>query len=132
MSFEGGLGKYLRDLNTAAGDSVWNRIMPPDAPVPAIVYQVISTMRVHSHSGPSGAAVRLVQIACWDKTAEGAVTLADQVRIGVDGFPGKMGDTVVTSAQSMNEMADAEPNIANQVMYRNLLEFQIRHEEAVE
>lgn len=59
--------------------------------LPAIVYRRISSTHIHSTQGSSGACNARIQIDCWAATYAGAKTLADKVRLALDGYHGTAG-----------------------------------------
>jgi hypothetical protein len=91
MSIEEKIFYRLR-TNDAVSALVGTRIypiqLPPGRTLPAITYTRVSTVRGHCLGGPSGRLRPRIQIDCWADTYSGARTLADKVRLCLDGFLG--------------------------------------------
>jgi hypothetical protein len=71
---------------------VW---LPQSPTLPCLTYQRISGSRVRSLTGPSSLAHPRIQIDCWAATYDGAKTLAEAVRVALDGYSGLMGTVEV-------------------------------------
>ena len=73
--------------NSAVSALVGTRIRPltlgQDEPLPAVVYQRVSTVPVTSLDGDSGVDAVRIQVSCWAETYSGARALASAVRAAV-------------------------------------------------
>lgn len=63
---------------------------PQGVDAPFVVYERISGLRTHSHSGASGLADVRVEVRSWARTYLEAKTLADLIRKDLDGFSGEV------------------------------------------
>jgi len=91
VGIEDALVALLGDSTTVSAlveDRIYPIEMPPNTPMPTLVYQQISGPRVHSHSGFSSLAYPLFQISCWGDDYTEAKNLADAVMAALDGYVG--------------------------------------------
>ncbi|WP_441280508.1 tail completion protein gp17 [Tardiphaga sp. 862_B3_N1_1] len=79
-------------ISTAVGGARLFPIkMPQGTKVASIVYSRISGRGDHHMMGPSGLGRPRYQIDAWAPSADAAVSLADLVKVRLDGFRGVMG-----------------------------------------
>lgn len=75
---------------------VKDRVYPvngPDNPVaPYIIWQGVGSDPGAVHSGATGATERLIQFACFDETAEGAIAIREALIAAIDGVTLGNGD----------------------------------------
>ena len=72
--------------NAIVSGRIYPLAMPQGATMPAVVYQRISGPRVQAHDGPSGLAFPRFQFACIAATFAAAKTLANALRVAIDGY----------------------------------------------
>jgi len=98
--------------------------------LPAITYQKIDGPRLQSHDGPSGTAHPRFQVNIWAKKYTEVVTLAERVRIALDGYSGTVG-TVVIQAITLEDEADAmeAEDVEEMKMYGIRQDYFVWHEE---
>lgn len=113
-------------LSALVGDRVYPLVAPQDATYPLVVYQRISGIRIHSHSGPSGLASPRFQFSAWGESFSDAKNVAEQVRLALDGYAGTMGSLAVGACLIATELDQYEPDTG---LYRTILDFFIWHEE---
>ena len=71
MTLEEGLRTYtLAGVAVAGlvGTRMHARVLPQSPTLPAIVYQRISTRRLHDMAGPDGLPQARMQVTCWGST----------------------------------------------------------------
>lgn len=89
---EGIVAKLLATATVTA--LVSSRIQPPplddDSTLPIITWQVISAVRPAVMDGPLGYVRKRIQLTCWATTYTGASSLAEAVRIALDGASGSI------------------------------------------
>jgi hypothetical protein len=85
----------LRDLLLAdttvsglAGTRIYLNKLPQDPGYPAITFAKVSGPRVHTLAGRAGRARPRLTVHCWAKTDLAVKTLANAVRVVLDGFNG--------------------------------------------
>jgi len=91
-------------LAALVGNRVYPLVLPQNVALPAMTYQRISTLRVRSHSGPSGLAHPRFQFACWADSYAEAANVTRVLRLALDGFKLTPGG----AALSENEIDDYE------------------------
>jgi hypothetical protein len=79
------------DVGAIIGSRIYPNIIPQDADLPALAYQVISRPGLMAHDGPPGYAWPRVQITAQADDFDQVVDLINKVRIAFDGFSGLMG-----------------------------------------
>ena len=97
---EQALQVYLKaDTNVAAlvSTRVYPGLAPQNAALPYITYERISTQRMMTHDGQNGLIGPRIQIDCWASAYSGAKTLADKVRLAINGYKTAYGETTGTS-----------------------------------
>lgn len=96
--------------NTAVTTLTSTRIYPHEAPssaaLPYITFYQISGPHAHHMLAAAGMTEPRVQIDSWDDDALGAETLADKVRLAMDGFRGTMGSVSVRMCHLDDEATD--------------------------
>ena len=95
MTIEVGIYTKLAAAATDAGNRIYPVEAPQKATLPYIVWQRISASRDFTHSGPDGLAEPRFQFTCLAATPKAAKTLADQVRIALNGATSGFGSETV-------------------------------------
>lgn len=97
MAFEADFRAFLSSstrITTHVGSSASARIFPGRVPEgrkhPAIRFQRISTVPLHTQAGPTGKPQVRMQVDSYAKDAAEAVDTAEAIRKTLDGFVGKM------------------------------------------
>lgn len=83
----------INDADVAAlvGTRIYPNVIPQDASLPSLAYQVISRPGLMAHDGPSGLAWPRVQFTVQADDYDQVVDLTNKVRIALDGYSGLMG-----------------------------------------
>tara|TARA_B100000809_G_scaffold154054_1_gene151418 strand:- start:1083 stop:1505 length:423 start_codon:yes stop_codon:yes gene_type:complete len=131
-----GLRTYLlTDTAIAAdvGTRIFPRAMPQDATLPAIVFQLISSISVDQVDSAAGIANALVQVDIYGETHLAANNLAEDVRNAVHGYSGSMGSETVQSVGIANKIEGylVPDDGGDDGTYRVTLDLDIVHTEAV-
>ena len=115
-------------INAAVGNRVYPKLVPQDATMPAITYRRISSEHVHSMDGSSGADDARYQITCWGTTRLSAKSVANTVRLNMDGKTGLMGSvTIGRMLLEQDEDMPDEPPAKNKEDWR----FGVRHDYSI-
>lgn len=110
---------------------------PSSATTPYITFYQISGVPSHHLQAAAGITDQRVQIDCWDggnEAATGVETLADKVRLAMDGFRGTMGTVTVRMCHLEDEGSDFFPKVRSSReggIFRKRLDFRIWHTETV-
>ena len=114
------------------------RIYPHEAPssatLPYITFYQISGPHAHHLTAAAGMTEPRIQIDCWADSALGAETLADKVRLAMDGFRGTMSSTTVRMCHLDDEgmdFFDKAQSAREGGIFRKRLDFLIWHTESV-
>lgn len=91
-------------VNTLIAGRMYPLAMPQGERMPAVVYQRISGPRVQAHDGPSGLAHPRFQFACIAATYAAAKTLANALRVAIDGYQDTIGSVKVDAILVENEI----------------------------
>jgi hypothetical protein len=121
-------------VSTAVTAICGQRIYPlyarQTAPKPLVIYQRISSVREHSHDGPSGLARPRFQFRCVANSFSEARGLADAVRGALDGYQGTVGGVRIDAILFENELdADDVALDAEATAYSVLMDFFVWHGE---
>jgi hypothetical protein len=121
--------KVLADPAVAelVGARMYPLILAQKCPFPALVYSILNTPIERSLDGPSGLVHPGFQIECYAEIHAGARTLADAVRVLLDGFSGVLeGDTVI---QWIRCLDDRDRFGEETPVYCTVLDFEVWIEE---
>lgn len=108
--------------------------LPPTPVLPALVYQRISSPRVHTHQGAAGGGLAYprFQFTAWGTTFPSVRDLMQRVRVYWDGFAGTVGaggnTVVIQCALIDSERDDYEPETQR---YFRSQDYIIWHEEVI-
>tara|TARA_R110000803_G_scaffold62272_4_gene122533 strand:+ start:471 stop:899 length:429 start_codon:yes stop_codon:yes gene_type:complete len=133
-NFTSELETYLAGLTTV-GNSVANRIRPEvleqNETLPALTYNIISADHDRALSGPIGKRQTRVQIDCYASTQQAAETLANEIRLEMDGYRGEWGTVFVNEALLERSFSarDAPDNASDDWRFATVLEFMVIHSE---
>ena len=112
MSVEIDIRTYML-TKTAITNIVGSRIhaqkLPPEATLPALVYNRVSTQRTYSHSGDSNFTTPRIQYSCFAENYEGAKDLAEQIVSEMSGFSGTAGSSTIYSTFVEGELDMLDP-----------------------
>lgn len=102
---ESSLYAYLSGETTITDitSRIYPHLMPQGAALPAVTYRVISRPHEHHTEGSAGAARARIQIDSWANTLLAATTLAEAIRLKLQGFSGDMEGTHIGSVTLDNE-----------------------------
>jgi hypothetical protein len=112
---------------------VYPNVLPQDAIMPALTYQVITGIRENQMDGAAGISHGSIQINAWDDDYEGAKTLAEAVRKELNCYHGETGGVRIYDIFLMNEMDLAQIAEESEQLKRfaKILEFSISYSEDV-
>lgn len=79
------------DVSALISTRAYPNVIPQDASLPALAYQVISRPGGMAHDGPIGIAWPRFQITAQANDFDDVVDLINKVRVALDGFTGTMG-----------------------------------------
>ncbi len=79
---------------------------------PNVVYQRVTTSRVHTQDGATGLADCRLQVSCWADTYAAAKTLADKVRLALDAYKGTAAGITVDGIFLQDEGDMPQPPLA--------------------
>jgi len=134
---------YLKtkpSVTTIAGNRIYPMVLPQKETRPSLVYQVISRTGNHHLGGAAGLPITRMQITAnvtgfqTDRTAADlSDSLADGVRLAMDGFRGFWGNVEVTGCEKENEVDDFEEPIdaSDQGVFRVVQVYLIFHREQI-
>ncbi len=133
---------YLRLITTPGvaryvGMQVYPIAVPKTgASLPFIVYKRSNIQREHSLSGPLFMPMVNLQIASWALSYDGVRSLADEVRLALDGHTGTLANATIEDMRLVSETDDfLDPTVAGAQLppaYEVRQLFQIRWREATE
>lgn len=112
MSVEAAIVSLLREPTSELIEGrIAPAVMPERLRRPNVVYQVLTTRRTYSNSGPTGLARATLQLTCYADDYKAAKGLARAVREALNGFRGEAaaGDSGTVNIQSLllNDERDA-------------------------
>lgn len=91
-------------VTVLAGQRIYPMRALQTAAKPHVVYQRISSVREHSHDGPSGLARPRFQFRCVASSFSQARQLADAVRVALNGYKGLVGGVRIDGIIFQNEI----------------------------
>lgn len=100
--------------------------LPQGEPLPAVVYQRISTPRYPTHQGSSGLASPRFQFTCWGRTDIEAENVAAQVRAAFDGLHTTIDGVRIDAGLIDNELEDSDDD---QDLHRVIVDVVLWHGE---
>lgn len=124
-----GLVKLLEGV---ASGNVYAGVAPQDQRSPFVTYQRISGQKVRDINGPSGLSRTTFQIDVYSSDYAESRTLADQIRIILDGFSGNViigANNVIIGGVSMVEERDFVEDDTDPILYRASVDYLFKYEE---
>lgn len=137
MSIESDLVTYLKtvpDITAIVGTRIYPMLVPQgDGNYPAIAYGRAGIQHVISMQGESGTARTTIALACWTRSYESVKTLADKVRLALDGYRGVWGTTDIDGVHLLEEEDTIEASAGDEAkrLYGVQFEFAVWHRESV-
>lgn len=131
MSIETGLQSHLSaDANVSAlvSSRIYPLRLPQSFTLPALTYQRVSTERKPTLSGPNERVVGRFQINCFAVSYSAARTLANKVRISLNGYKGTLGGEVNVGGISIQ--GEWEDDDQQTDVYRVMLDFSVPYTES--
>jgi hypothetical protein len=115
------------------GTRIYPLLLPQSPTLPALTYQWISLVPVHSMDGPSGLVARRLQVDCWGSTYLAIETLAEAVRNRLDGYQGSLlaGSPSGSVVQGVFRAMERDGYEEAPALYRRTVDFMLHAEEAV-
>lgn len=134
MVEKGIVALLLADSNVAAlvGTRVYPAITRQTQERPNVVYQRLTTNRISTQDGPTGSADCLLQLSCWADTYKAARTLAEKVRLALDGYAGTSASVVIDGIFVQDEQdMPTPPDSGDEVgVYGVRLDFRVHFQES--
>ena len=127
-------------LETVAGITalVSTRIYPRHLPrdtttYPVLTHQLISNIHGHVLGGAAGITTATVQVDCWGLKLSDVETLAEAVRVALQGFMGSMGSVSVhfVSIENEHDQHEAPKDASETWLYRRVIDVQVKYAESV-
>ena len=135
MSFIGDFRTVLlgdSGISALVGTRLYPDLLPQNPTLPALTYTQVSGIRETNLDGPMDLVERRIQIDGWTETALSRETLAEAVRLALNGFQGPLGGSPETgriyAAFLDNEQSFYEPDTK---LFRVSLDFRIVAYESV-
>ncbi len=100
------------DVTALIGDRLEPVLTSQTLSRPNVVYQRITTSRLRSQDGPEGTGDIRLQLSCYADTYAGAKTLADKVRLALDGYRGTAAGITVDGISLEDEGDMPQPPLA--------------------
>lgn len=100
--------------------------LPQNPTYPLILYAKVTGERINDLSGPSGMAHPRFQIEAWAETYAAAKTLANAIRVCLNGYRGIVGTVWIGSCLIQSERDIYEPEAA---CHRVVMDYAIWHNE---
>lgn len=115
----------------AAGNRIYPMVVPQGANLPAITYQILSTVGISVLSGPTNLKERRLQINCWAETYDAAEALAHKVGRALDGYRNTAEDVKIWGIELIDEGDVLADHKSAQVLrrYGRRLDFRIHYRE---
>jgi hypothetical protein len=104
----------LSDSNVTSdvgGERIYPVVLPQGQREPSIVYNRISAIGDHTMAGASGLARVRMQIDAYAPLHDDANSLADLVKLALDGYSGLMGSVDVQGVFFETERDDYQPDV---------------------
>lgn len=123
---------FLEGLSTVAGDRIYPQILPQKPTFPAITFNQVSGVRERDLCGPTGRTKPRITINAWAERYADARALADQIRVGLSGFKGTIGDSPGTTVDDLildNEFDQYEDEAGTKGVHRVLQDYFISYVE---
>jgi len=105
-------------VEALVGTAIYPGFVPQHASMPAIVYQRISAVRTLTFGGPLGYVDARYQVTAWDDSFGDCLTLADAIRLRLDGYRGTVGSIVIHGLSLENQSDVAEEPAESQQRLR--------------
>lgn len=135
---ESALILYLREdtgVASLVNDRIYPLVAPQRAELPLLTYQRVDGERIRTLAGPTGSAHPRLQINCFATTYRDAKTLAEAVRLALDGLADTtMDDVSVASVGLLNEIDMTESPVSGEEIPVShiAMDFEIWHAENTE
>ena len=78
----------------------------PERDVPSVTFEIISSDRPHTHSGPDDLVTPTVRVTSWARSDLNATTLANAVRDVLNGFSGTVGGLAISYMALVDQSDD--------------------------
>lgn len=126
--FEEALRYFLTTAALAVGSNVFSAFAQQRPTTPYLVFVQISPTPLHTHSGPPSPGIlqRRYQFSIFDPSQSSSISIADALRVLLDGYRGSMAVSADPSAQQFSVKAclfvsqkylyDAESRVHHQAL----------------
>ena len=94
-------------LTALVGARVYPQVMPENGKLPAIIYQVISSIPITTHDGDANLSTTLVQFNCHAATYLASKQVAVQLRSCFSGIASRSNDVHSSIMKSSRDLYDA-------------------------
>jgi hypothetical protein len=111
-----------------AGERIYPVRLPRGATLPAVTYFLVSGPRDQTQQGPSGLVPARIQVSCWAEGYDAMKSLADAIRLTLDGYRGTTEGVRIGGIELINsqDLFEPEPEI-----YQRALDFRVKHSETI-
>jgi len=115
------------DITDLVSDRIYPTILDQKASMPAITYQQVTGVRVHTMNGAIGMCKSTFQVNCWASTYRETRQLSEVVRKTLDGYSGTVDSFQIYTVLLRNEgdMFDAVAENDKLDKYAKRLDFEI-------
>lgn len=115
----------------AAGSRIYPMVVPQGASLPAITYQILSTVGISVMAGPTNLKERRLQINCWAETYAAAEALAHKIGRALNGYRDTAEDVKIWGIELIDEGDVLADHKSAQVLrrYGRRLDFRIHYRE---
>lgn len=122
------------DVTNITDTRIYHTIKPQNITSACIVLQLISANRFHTFEESSGYIVGTIQLDCFGDSYQQAKTVADKVRLALDGYAGTKNSVEIDYVELDNERAiEITPEDGKQTpaLYGVSLEFRFMNRETI-
>jgi len=120
------------DITTIVSTRIYVDRIPQSGSSPCVVLSTSGTERVWSNDGPTGIPTASIEIDCFSETYLQAITIADEIRLCLDGYTGSVGSQTIHACFLENQV-DLSDNVepgTDIAVYRIRLSFAVHFVEA--
>jgi len=118
-------------ITDLVGDRIYSQVREQLDGLPAITYQVISGIRGHDMSGPSGLVEGRIQINCFATTPLASLQLAAVVRAALSGLSGSPAGVRIECMllEDQSDLPSIEPENEEMNVYAQMMDFYVLYKE---
>jgi len=124
MMIEAHIHQHLRQhssIKKLIKNRIYPLIKPQSAPLPAITYQRISSIRRINYLGPEKLLETRIQLSAWAESYKMSKQLATALRKALHGYSGKMGKLKVPLIRLESDRDSYEPDTQTYCIHQDYL-----------